>query len=125
MKLSLLSVAVPLSLMSAGISAAPVDSNTPNTPQNSYPSAAPSGDSHDGGPPNTKKPAKQPVCPGMGILLKNARKEKATYYFYNNYWNGDGEAGANFDKPDHTIPLDANEVKHVPLNADFKGRIRK
>jgi len=112
--------------MSNRIDAAPVEPSTPSTPQNTYPGTAPSG-SNGGGLPQTRVPAKQPNCPGMGVMLKNARKEKATYYFYNNLWNGDGKAGPNmeFDKPDKTVALGAGEEKYVPLDAKFKGRIRK
>ena len=124
MKLNLLSVVVPLTLISAGIDAAPVDPNTPSTPQPANSGAASGGDH---GPPETRKPAKQPNCPGMGVMLKNARKEKATYYFYNNLWNGNGKAGPNmeFNKPDKSESLGPGEEKYVPLDAKFKGRIRK
>ena len=126
MKLNLLSVVVPLTLMSAHIDAAPVEPSTPNTPQTALPGTAPSGNT-GGGPPKTRVPAKQPNCPGMGVMLKNSRKEKDTYYFYNNLWNGDGKAGPNFEfnKPDMTVALGAGEEKYVPLDAKFKGRIRK
>ncbi|KAG9248391.1 hypothetical protein BJ878DRAFT_412919 [Calycina marina] len=60
-------------------------------------------------------------------MLKNARKNKATYYFYNNLSNGDGtaEPQMDFGKPYNTIPLDSGEEKYVKLDTRFKGRIQR
>lgn len=137
MWLTLLSVVFSLSLICASVDAAPVDNNTPQaTPYPPWTAAAtptaalntqippplPNGD-----PAPPKFPSKAPICPGMGVMLKNARKTKESYYFYNNIWNGDGKAGPNMvmDKPDKTVDLAAGEEKYVPLDNKFKGRIRK
>lgn len=47
------------------------------------------------------------------------------FNFYNNFWNGNGEAGANFDKPEHLTILKHGDTKFVPLPTNFKGSIRR
>lgn len=58
-------------------------------------------------------------------MLTNKGQKTQDYVFYNNFWNGDGKAGANFDHPDKTITLKAGETKHVPLDTKFKGRVQR
>jgi hypothetical protein len=60
-----------------------------------------------------------------GILLTNKSSRKNIYYFFDNYWNGNGTAGANFDKPLKSVEVGPNETKHVPLPTSFKGRVQR
>ena len=62
---------------------------------------------------------------GPGIDLHNRSKEPCTYFFYNNYWNGNGTAGANFDHPLKSIHLGPHESTFVDLPASFKGRVQR
>jgi hypothetical protein len=63
---------------------------------------------------------------GPGILLTNKSGKQETYYFYNNFWNGDGTAGANFDHPNNPpTVLAAGATKFVPLSTSFKGRVQR
>ncbi|KAI4089488.1 MAG: hypothetical protein LQ339_008549 [Xanthoria mediterranea] len=62
---------------------------------------------------------------GPGIILRNHRPVPQTYAFYNNYWNGNGTAGANFDKPDPIITVAGNDSLFVPLTESFKGRVQR
>jgi hypothetical protein len=62
---------------------------------------------------------------GPGILLTNKSTKPNTYYFYDNYWNGNGTAGANFDKPLKNVKVGPNETVHVPLDMAFKGRVQR
>ncbi|CAI6340573.1 unnamed protein product [Periconia digitata] len=62
---------------------------------------------------------------GPGIDLTNKSKKKQTYFFFDNYWNGNGEAGANFDKPLKSVTLNAGASQHVPLPLTFKGRVQR
>ncbi|KAI0434184.1 hypothetical protein F5Y09DRAFT_328455 [Xylaria sp. FL1042] len=62
---------------------------------------------------------------GPGILLTNKSGKKHTYFFYDNYWNGNGEAGANFDKPFKHVELNPHQTVHVPLKLEFKGRVQR
>lgn len=62
---------------------------------------------------------------GPGIQLTNKSGKKNTYYFYDNYWNGNGEAGANFDHPLKHVELGPNQTVHVPLDLKFKGRVQR
>lgn len=59
-----------------------------------------------------------------GIRLTKSRKED-TYYFFNNYWNGNGTAGANFDHPEKPTTLKPGESKFVELPESFKGRVQR
>ena len=63
--------------------------------------------------------------PGPGITLTNKSGRQTTYYFYDNLWNGNGTAGANFDHPLKSITLKHNETQHVPLPTTFKGRLQR
>ncbi|KAI1865503.1 hypothetical protein JX265_006350 [Neoarthrinium moseri] len=60
-----------------------------------------------------------------GIVLYNKGNKEETYYFYDNYWNGNGTAGANFDHPLKNVKLAAGKSTHVPLDLKFKGRVQK
>ncbi|KAK6063536.1 hypothetical protein SCUP234_13362 [Seiridium cupressi] len=62
---------------------------------------------------------------GPGIMLTNKSSKKHTYYFYDNYWNGNGEAGANFDHPLKHVDIDPNQTVYVPLDSKFKGRVQR
>ena len=60
-----------------------------------------------------------------GIILHNKSKAHCTYYFYDNYWNGDGTAGANFDKPLKAVQVSAGGTAFVKLPTTFKGRVQR
>ncbi|KAI0892081.1 hypothetical protein F4806DRAFT_480969 [Annulohypoxylon nitens] len=62
---------------------------------------------------------------GPGIQLTNKSPRKNTYFFYDNYWNGNGEAGANFDHPLKHVDVGPNQTVHVPLDVGFKGRVQR
>ena len=62
---------------------------------------------------------------GPGIQLTNKSSKKNTYYFFDNYWNGNGEAGANFDHPLKHVEVGPNKTVHVPLSLQFKGRVQR
>ncbi|THW00167.1 hypothetical protein D6D27_00508 [Aureobasidium pullulans] len=63
--------------------------------------------SHDG-----KKP---------GISLTNRSTHDETYFFYDNYWNGNG---TNFDHPLKSIRVSAGQAVSVDLPTSFKGRVQ-
>ena len=69
--------------------------------------------------------AAAPQDQGPGILLTNNSARQNTYYFFENYWNGDGTAGANFDKPLTNVELGPNQTVYVPLLESFKGRVQR
>lgn len=60
-----------------------------------------------------------------GIQLTNKSKKDCTYYFYDNLWNGNGTAGANFDHPLKNATLKPGASAFVPLPATFKGRVQR
>ena len=62
---------------------------------------------------------------GPGILLTNHSAHDGHYFFYNNYWNGNGTAGANFDHPQTSVSLKPNQTRFVSLPANFKGRVQR
>ncbi|KAI5863989.1 hypothetical protein GGS23DRAFT_620879 [Durotheca rogersii] len=62
---------------------------------------------------------------GPGIQLTNKSPRKNTYFFYDNYWNGNGEAGANFDRPLKHVEVGPNQTVHVALDVKFKGRVQR
>ncbi|KAI4210078.1 MAG: hypothetical protein LQ351_007068 [Letrouitia transgressa] len=62
---------------------------------------------------------------GPGIDLHNRSAHPCRYFFYDNYWNGNGTAGANFDHPLKSINLHAHASAFVPLPASFKGRVQR
>ncbi|KAL8991693.1 MAG: hypothetical protein Q9169_007737 [Polycauliona sp. 2 TL-2023] len=61
----------------------------------------------------------------VGIDLHNKSNKECTYYFYDNYWNGNGTAGANFDHPLKSVKLAPKASKFVPLKKSFKGRVQR
>ncbi|KAI0443508.1 hypothetical protein F4803DRAFT_550127 [Xylaria telfairii] len=69
--------------------------------------------------------AVEPQASGPGILLTNKSAKKNTYFFYNNLWNGNGTAGANFDHPLKNVEVGPNQTVHVPLELSFKGRVQR
>ncbi|KAI0483594.1 hypothetical protein F4859DRAFT_473415 [Xylaria cf. heliscus] len=69
--------------------------------------------------------AAAPGPSGPGILLTNKSSKKNTYYFYDNLWNGNGTAGANFDHPLKHVEVGPNQTVHVPLSVAFKGRVQR
>jgi hypothetical protein len=62
---------------------------------------------------------------GPGIILTNKSKEEEQYFFYDNYWNGNGTAGANFDHPLKSVKLTAGAHTYVNLPTSFKGRVQR
>lgn len=62
---------------------------------------------------------------GPGIQLTNKSNKVCTYYFYDNYWNGNGTAGANFDHPLKNVTLKPGQSSFVSLAATFKGRVQR
>jgi hypothetical protein len=60
-----------------------------------------------------------------GIVLHNKSKTRCSYFFFNNYWNGDGTAGANFDKPLKSVEIPAGGKAFVGLPLSFKGRVQR
>ncbi|KAL8684986.1 MAG: hypothetical protein Q9218_008036 [Villophora microphyllina] len=62
---------------------------------------------------------------GPGIDLHNKSNKQCTYFFYDNYWNGNGTAGANFDHPLKSAKLAPGASTFVPLPASFKGRVQR
>ncbi|KAL8851053.1 MAG: hypothetical protein Q9221_004043 [Calogaya cf. arnoldii] len=61
----------------------------------------------------------------VGIDLHNKSNKACTYYFYDNYWNGNGTAGANFDNPLKSVKLAPKASKFVNLPTSFKGRVQR
>ncbi|MCJ1317936.1 hypothetical protein MMC15_003263 [Xylographa vitiligo] len=62
---------------------------------------------------------------GPGIVLSNKSAQQQTYVFYDNFWNGNGTAGANFDHPGTSVTLQPNETQFVSLPDTFKGRVQR
>ncbi|KAJ7636928.1 hypothetical protein FB45DRAFT_452006 [Roridomyces roridus] len=62
---------------------------------------------------------------GPGIILANRGKTETKFFFFPNYWNGNGTAGANFDKPSTSIAVKPGETHFVSLPASFKGRVQR
>lgn len=62
---------------------------------------------------------------GPGINLSNESGSDCTYYFYDNYWNGNSTAGANFDNPLKGVTVAAGGTAFVSLPATFKGRVQR
>lgn len=71
------------------------------------------------------EPSSAATAFGPGIQLTNKSSRKHIYYFYDNYWNGNGEAGANFDHPLKHVEVGPNKTVHVPLSLKFKGRVQR
>ncbi|MCJ1356524.1 MAG: hypothetical protein MMC33_006519 [Icmadophila ericetorum] len=62
---------------------------------------------------------------GPGLILRNNSVKEESYFFYDNYWNGNGTAGANFDHPLKSIKLGPKATTFVSLPATFKGRVQR
>ena len=62
---------------------------------------------------------------GPGIILGNKSHHEQTYYFYDNFWNGNGTAGANFDHPLTSKTLAPGSTTFVSLPETFKGRVQR
>ncbi|KAJ6477197.1 hypothetical protein C8R47DRAFT_1141059 [Mycena vitilis] len=62
---------------------------------------------------------------GPGIVLTNSGRQPTQFFFYPNYWDGNGTAGANFDKPSTSIALQPGETQFVLLPDSFKGRVQR
>ncbi|MCJ1439425.1 hypothetical protein MMC27_008819 [Xylographa pallens] len=62
---------------------------------------------------------------GPGIVLSNKSAQEQTYVFYDNFWNGDGTAGANFDRPGTSVTLQPDQTQFVSLPDTFKGRVQR
>ncbi|KAK4967525.1 hypothetical protein LTR66_011949 [Elasticomyces elasticus] len=60
-----------------------------------------------------------------GIILTNGSESPCTYYFYDNYWNGNGTAGANFDKPLKSLRVAPGATAFASLPTTFKGRVQR
>lgn len=60
-----------------------------------------------------------------GIILTNKSKIDEVYFFYDNYWNGNGTAGANFDHPLKSMHVLAGKTAFVSLPKSFKGRVQR
>ncbi|KAK4985616.1 hypothetical protein LTR66_008119 [Elasticomyces elasticus] len=60
-----------------------------------------------------------------GIILTNNSKSPCTYHFYDNYWNGNGTAGANFDKPLRSLKVAPGVTAFASLLTTFKGRVQR
>ncbi|KAL8745582.1 MAG: hypothetical protein Q9190_002294 [Brigantiaea leucoxantha] len=70
-------------------------------------------------------PHKPEAHKGPGIDLHNRSHKEDKYFFYDNYWNGNGTAGANFDHPLKAVHLHAGASTFVPLPHTFKGRVQR
>ncbi|KZF20100.1 hypothetical protein L228DRAFT_250540 [Xylona heveae TC161] len=62
---------------------------------------------------------------GPGVMLHNRSSKPETYFFFDNYWNGNGTAGANFDHPMKSVHLAPRMCKFVSLPESFKGRVQR
>jgi len=62
---------------------------------------------------------------GPGIVLTNASSQEQTYNFYDNFWNGEGTAGANFDHPTNPTTVGPGATTFVELPTSFKGRVQR
>jgi hypothetical protein len=62
---------------------------------------------------------------GPGIILTNKSNKETDYFFYDNFWNGNGTAGANFDKPLKSVKLWPDQTQFVSLPRNFTGRVQR
>lgn len=62
---------------------------------------------------------------GPGVSLSNRSSKEQAYFFYDNYWNGNGTAGANFDHPLRSLKLAPHASAFVELPDTFKGRVQR
>jgi len=60
-----------------------------------------------------------------GIILSNKSHKDETFFFFDNYWNGNGTAGANFDHPLKSVTVRAGSKAFVSLPTTFKGRVQR
>jgi hypothetical protein len=60
-----------------------------------------------------------------GIILHNKSKARCSYFFFDNYWNGNGTAGANFDKPLKSVDIPGGGSAFIGLPLSFKGRVQR
>lgn len=70
---------------------------------------------------NVHQPNASPSGPGI-VLNTN---QQQTYAFYNNFWNGNGTAGPNFDHPEPTGGVKADDPTFFSLAETFKGRVQR
>ncbi|KAL8830199.1 MAG: hypothetical protein Q9191_001560 [Dirinaria sp. TL-2023a] len=75
--------------------------------------------------PHNKPDEEQEHPSGPGIDLHNESEKPGTYFFYDNYWNGNGTAGANFDHPLKSVHLAPRASAFVELPPTFKGRVQR
>lgn len=57
--------------------------------------------------------------------MSNKSPHDETYFFYDNFWNGNGTAGANFSKPLKSVHVPAGHTVSVDLTSSFKGRVQR
>ena len=69
--------------------------------------------------------AGDPKNGGPGIVLSNKSDKSTTYFFYDNFWNGNGTAGANFTHPLKSTTVAPKGTVFVSLPASFKGRVQR
>ncbi|MCJ1470152.1 hypothetical protein MMC07_008797 [Pseudocyphellaria aurata] len=62
---------------------------------------------------------------GPGVSVSNRSNKEQAYFFYDNYWNGNGTAGANFDHPLKSVRLAPHATSFVALPNTFKGRVQR
>ena len=62
---------------------------------------------------------------GPGIILTNKSTEACTYFIYDNFWNGNGTAGANFTHPLKSVRVEPGRTHFISLPASFKGRLQR
>lgn len=60
-----------------------------------------------------------------GIIIHNRSAHADRYFFFNNYWNGNGTGGANFDHPMKSIHVPAGHSKFTHVQSHFKGRVQR
>jgi hypothetical protein len=60
-----------------------------------------------------------------GILLTNKSQRDETYFFFDNCWNENGTAGANFDHPLKPVHVPTGHTASIDLPSSFKGRVQR
>ena len=111
MKLTLLSIALSLSLASAGRSHFAHHRSLHTKDTIAKRTQFTTGDPDDHTSP--------------GVILENKSGSSQDYYFYNNLENGDGWASPNFNDPLKYITMPAGEIAYVSLDTSFKGRVQR
>lgn len=120
--------ALPKNALGAASEAVPTASAAPTSSDAAAPKAKAKGSGSKSSPISDwdgVNPFTPQNCPGVGAFVTNLGKETETFYFFDNYWNGVGTAGANFDNPEYKVELKPEETKHVPLPPTFKGRVQR